>query len=140
MTHIKEIVSSNEKKKELSSEEFNGLVGLIKSMVDAKKEYAIVKEQEATKRYAINSDLNKYLAKVNIQKEILETHLANEFKIRKEAISEIFSRLDVAIDSGNDAIAVAALTAIHGIVIANPLAGIGEMKKVFENTDGILEL
>ncbi len=116
------------------------LFELAKAVLDAKKEYAIVAEQEQTKRLAIANDLNKHLASISATKEILERHLTNEYSLRKEAIAEILSRLDRAIESGQETTAAAALGTIRGIVATNPLNGITEVCRVLESSNGTLEI
>lgn len=140
MDKLYKSTAKNNETRQLSETEYLGLLNLAKSIVDAKKEYAIVKEQEETKRLAISTDLTKYLAKLNAQKELLEKHLSNEFKLRKETIAEIFTRLDTAIDKNSEVVAAAALSAIHSIVATNPLTGISEIKKILESDDGVLEI
>ena len=126
--------------RELSEREYLGLIDMFKSVIEAHKEYAIVKEQEETKRLAISYDLTKYLDKMNLQKELLEKHLKYEFHLRSETIVEIFARLDTAIDNNSEVIAVAALNAIYGIVASNPMAGLAEIKKIFEDDGRVLEI
>ncbi len=116
------------------------LFELAKAVLDAKKEYAIVREQEQSKRLAIASDLQKHVASISATKEILERHLANEYSLRKETISEILSRLDHAIENNQETTAAAALGAIRGIVATNPLNGIAEVCRVLESDNGTLEI
>lgn len=139
------IVTSTDRTKPVSEqtssgEDYSGLLALAKSVIDAKKEYALVKEQEVTKRLAISSDLNKYLVSISYKRELLERHLENEFSLRKESIAEILSRLDSAIESNQESTAAAALNAIQGIVAANPLKGISEVSKFFDSGYGTLEI
>jgi len=137
---IKQEITKSTVSRKMTKTEFLGLVDLAKSVLNAKKEYAIVKEQEETKRASISCDLTKYLAKLNAQKEILGKHLENEFQLRKETIDEIFARLDTAVDNNNDVVAAAALKAISVVVSTNPLSGVAEIHKLFEDDDSVIEI
>lgn len=129
-----------QKGKTPSGNESAGLLDLAKAILDAKKEYALVKEQEETKRHAISADLHKFQVAIDAKKELLEAHLAREFGLRKETIEEVLLRLDKAMENNQDSVAAEALSRIQGIVATNPLNGVAEIGRLFESGSGVLEI
>lgn len=115
------------------------LLKVMETFIQAKKEYGIVKEQEVTKRMAIDNDLTKYLKKVENSREILIGHLSEQYSIRRESMNGIFERLDRALDENKDEVAIAALNTLEGIIKTSPLTEIDKIGKAFEE-DGELEI
>jgi hypothetical protein len=116
---------------DLSKLESKDLKDAITSFIDAYKDYQITKEQEHTKREAIDADLKKYLTKVNQTKDVLSDYLSNQFSSRKETIDELFTRLDRALDEDKDNVAIQVLTTLEGIVKENPLKEVEQIGKAF---------
>lgn len=129
--------ATNKGLKNLSSKDTANV--LIK-MIEAKREYETVREQEITKRYEIESDLKKYILKLSNQREIIENSLEKEYSMCRETIDKMFSYVDRALDEGKDEIVIAALDNIEGIVKESPLAGLAKITKAFENDNVDLEI
>jgi hypothetical protein len=132
---VKKSIGNNDSSTEITG----GLFELAKAVLDAKKEYAVVLEQESTKRMSISADLEKSLITINNKRQILEKHLEQEFHLRKDTISEILFRLDSAIDNNQESIAKSALSAIQGIVVENPLRR-SDLNKFLDDGSGTLEI
>jgi len=113
---------------------------VLKSFIEAKKEYEIVREQETTKRLAIENNMKMYIAKLTAQREIIENSLRVEYAMRKETIEQMFSYVDRAFDEDKNEIVIAALDKIEGIVKESPLVGIAKIGMAFENDDIELEI
>jgi hypothetical protein len=111
------------------------VIEVFRTLVDAKKELENTKEQEATKRYAIDTDLKKFLIRHEDKKQFLKEYFHNQFSDRREAMQKTFEVLDSGLDEHNDANVSKALDALVGIVRANPLKGLDEIGKAFENDD-----
>jgi len=101
------------------------------AFIHAKKEYEIVREQEQTKRQAIDADLKKYLTKVELTQQFLTSHLTEQYAVRRETIDKLFDRLDRELENNNDAVAIHLLTTLEGIVKENPLREIDLIGKAF---------
>jgi hypothetical protein len=124
---------------DLSKLESSDIANAFKTFINAKKEYEITKEQERTKRQALDTDLKKYLTKVNQTKDFLSKHLTEQYSLRRETIEELFIRLDRALDEDKDSVAVQVLTALEGIVKESPLKEVEQIGKTFAS-DGEIEI
>jgi hypothetical protein len=124
---------------DLSKLESADIQKVFTSFINAKKEYEMTREQERTKRALIDTDLQKYLTKVDQTKEVLSKHLTEQYSIRRETINELFNVLDRAIEEDKDTVAVQVLTALEGIIKESPLKEVEQIGKAF-SSDGELEL
>ena len=124
---------------DLSKLESSDIADAFKTFINAKKEYEITKEQERTKRQALDTDLKKYLTKVNQTKDFLSKHLTEQYSFRRETIEELFIRLDRALDEDKDTVAVQVLTTLEGIVKESPLKEVEQIGKTFAS-DGEIEI
>jgi len=106
-----------------------------KVFITAKKEYEIVKEQEFTKRKAIDIDLQKFQITSANKREFIKEYFVNQFSDRREVIERNFTLLDRALDENKDNIAIQILDTIGGIIKENPLKEIDKIGKAFEDDD-----
>ncbi len=111
---------------------------VFKELINAKKEYELVREQEVTKRQEIAANLNYHLEKLSMQRDMIENYLEKDFAMRKETIDEIFSRMDRAYNDQNYEVVIKALDSVEGIVKQSPMADMFQMKKIM--SDDSLEL
>ena len=111
------------------------LADVIKALVNAKKEYEIVREQEFTKRAAIESDLMQNMTKILAKREIILRHLSNSYSERSESLRHTFNILERALQDKNTEFVVAALGTIVEIIKVNPLKEIDAIGKAFESDE-----
>lgn len=111
------------------------LADVLKVLIQSKKEYEITKEQEKTKRMAIENDMIKYLKTLDAKKEFLSKAFEEEYKIRKETIEHLFNIVERALDEGRDNVIHDALNSIEKVVIESPLMGIVEIASAFEKDE-----
>ena len=116
------------------------LGNVLKKLIESKKEYEIAKEQEATKRMAIENNMVQYLKTLEAKKEFLSKAFAEEYNIRKDTINEMFNVIERALDEDKDSIVIAALDNIEKVVKESPLKGIAQIANAFENDDEELVL
>lgn len=113
----------------------NDTAGVFKHLIDAKKEYQIVKEQETTKRMQINSQMKIHIENITAKREFFKEVLKEEYGLRKETIDNLFLCIDRAFDEDKNEIVISALEAIEGIVKENPLKALAKIASSFENDD-----
>ena len=98
-------------------------------LVDACKEWAIVKEQETTKRQAITAQRDAALEKIRADREVLVTFLKGHFDAQGAALDGLFKGLDTALASGNPDLVGPILTSIVQTVKTSPLGDLLTMEK-----------
>lgn len=104
-------------------------------LVSAYKEYKTIHEIESTKREYIRAQRDVSLARINAQKEILETYLVNTFQERRSVIEGLFRELDKGIDSGNDKLIAYAMQGIVSTVQTSPLQGVSDFMRQLDNPE-----
>ena len=110
-------------------------------LLTAKKEYENAKEHEATERERIHTHLQEALAKIQLARDIIEQSLENQFNERRSTIDGIFERIDRALSSDKDEIAIAALNSLEGIVKSSPLgSALAVMRMTLEDPNSTLEI
>ena len=110
-------------------------------VLQARKEYAITKEQEETKRADIAANLRVRLVDLANRREMVAFALEREFGFREQSVNKLFARLDYALEQDKDSVAVAALSAIEGIVKESPIGNaLQVLAKSFEKDDGIIDI
>ena len=110
-------------------------------VLQARKEYAVVVEQETTKRAAIAAALQARLEELQAFRDSFELYLEKECQMRRETIEGIFFRLDAAMAADKDEVAVQALRSLEGIVAHSPLGGaLAAMARVLEKKGAVLEI
>ena len=97
---------------------------VFKEIINAKKEYEMCVEQETTKRLAIKSDLTKYMANINLKREMIFYVLEKEYKVRQETIEDLGRVLDRAYEDGRDDVVIQAISSIEGILKESPAKGL----------------
>ena len=83
--------------------------------------YKQVVETEKTKRQAIKAWSKSQAQQTKAKKEILKTYLEASFSERQYVIDEMFKRLDIGLETGNDQLVITAMTNISNIVQTSPL-------------------
>ncbi len=92
-----------------------------KILVDASKEYGIVREHHQTERSRIQANKEVELARLHHQAELLESYLKQSFKQQNETIDKMFERLDKGIEENNPQLIALAMQNIENIVKSSPL-------------------
>lgn len=113
---------------------------LLRSLVDAAKEHGKIREEERTRRSQIEADLKRDLAKIKLQRKILETILQNTFSERRDTVDRMFERLDRALSEDRNDVAIQALSSIEGIVKSSPLESLLSARNTLEDKESILEI
>lgn len=113
---------------------------LLRSLVDAAKEHGKTREEERARRAQIEADLKRDLAKIKVQRKILETILQNTFSERRDTVDRMFERLDRALSEDRNDVAIQALSSIEGIVKSSPLESLLAARNTLEDKESILEI
>ncbi|MCC3865657.1 hypothetical protein K0040_15445 [Terrisporobacter petrolearius] len=115
-------------------------VDVFKMVVESKRDYEKTKEEETTKRLAIEKSTEIHLAKIKSNKETVENISKAIFNERKNVIDKSFDVLERALDEDKDSVAIAAMNGISDIVKESPLKDFDSISNALQNdnTDLIL--
>jgi hypothetical protein len=116
-------------------------LGFFKEVINARKEYAIVKDQESTKRTAIMARMKVQLEDMAIRRELFSDALEKSFGSRKEQIDRFFALIEQALAEDKDEVAIRAVAAIEGIVRTSPIADAAKiLGDHFDRDDGVIDI
>lgn len=115
--------------------ESSDIAGVLKTLIQSKKEYEVTKEQETTKRMKIHNDMIQYLKNLEAKKEFVYKAFQEEYSIRRETIDRMFLMIEECLDEGKNEVVISALNNIEGIVKESPLKSIASIASAFENDD-----
>lgn len=97
------------------------LVAALRHLTDACHEWAIIREQERTKRAGIEAQRDVFIEKIRSDREVLVSHLRGRFEQQGRALDGLFQALDTALVSGNPDLVGMMLTSIVETVKISPL-------------------
>lgn len=117
----------------------NDIAAVFREMINAKKEYEITKETEATKRQAILADYKLKMQKLSDRRELITEVLQQEYSLRKETINKMFDEMKQAYEDGNTDIVLQAMKSVEGIVKESPLKDLIMIGRALEG-DSELEI
>ena len=103
---------------------------VVKQLFTAYDDWRKVAEEEKTKRNAISAEKQRAIHQINVQRDLLKTHLERSFNERRKNFQQLFDRLDQAIDKGDTATVAATLTSIVEIAQSSPLKDIASVQAV----------
>lgn len=106
---------------------------VLKMIVESKRDYEKTKEEETTKRLAIEKATEIHLAKIKSNKETVENISKAIFNERKNVIDKSFDVLERALDEDKDAVAIAAMNGISDIVKESPLKDFDSISNALQN-------
>lgn len=95
-------------------------------IVGALREYGRVREEELTKRAAIEAQALQQVTRIQAAEEILKLYFDQAFAERSQTSAEMFKRLDQALASGDPHAIHSVVQGIVGLAQASPLAGFGD--------------
>lgn len=108
---------------------------VIKMVVESKRDYEKTKEEEKTKRLAIEKSTEIHLAKIKSNQEKVENISKDIFNERKKVIDKGFEVLERALDEDKDSVAIAAMNGISDIVKESPLKNFDSISNALQNDD-----
>ncbi|MGL4912841.1 MAG: hypothetical protein ACRC3Y_10485 [Romboutsia sp.] len=106
---------------------------VLKAVVESKRDYEKTKEEETTKRLAIEKATEIHLAKIKSNKETVEEISKAIFSERKNVIDKSFDVLERALDEDKDTVAIAAMNGISDIVKESPLKDFDSISNALQN-------
>ncbi|MEG1411435.1 MAG: hypothetical protein RSD36_16470 [Terrisporobacter sp.] len=106
---------------------------VFKAVVESKRDYEKTKEEETTKRLAIEKATEIHLEKIKSNKETVENIAKVIFNERKNVIDKSFDLLERALDEDKDAVAIAAMNGISDIVKDSPLKDFDSISNALQN-------
>ncbi|CEQ15162.1 hypothetical protein [Paraclostridium sordellii] len=111
------------------------ILDALEMVIESKRDYEKTKEEEKTKRLAIEKSTEIYLAKIKSNQEKVENISKDIFNERKKVIDRGFEVLERALDEDKDSVAIAAINGISDIVKESPLKNFDSISNALQNDD-----
>lgn len=111
------------------------ILDVLEMVIESKRDYEKTKEEEKTKRLAIEKSTEIYLAKIKSNQEKVENISKDIFNERKKVIDRGFEVLERALDEDKDSVAIAAINGISDIVKESPLKNFDSISNELQNDD-----
>ncbi len=125
-----------------TSEVFNA-AEVVMQIVTAYNDWRKVAEEEQTKRHAISAEERRAIHQINVQRDLLMTHLERSFDERRENFRQFFDSLDRAIDKGDTATVAVTLNSIVELAQSSPfkdIASVQAVREVMADQDTVYEI
>lgn len=106
-----------------------GLAAL-NQVVATVRECLLVHEAEATKRARLHAYQESEVARIKAAEAVLRTYFDQVFAERRSLYEEMFTRLDRALDDGNNEALHSVVVGIVDIAKSSPLADLGDLSQV----------
>lgn len=99
-------------------------------LVEAAQEAHTIAQVESTKRARLQAYEATEVARIKAGSEILRDYFDRVFAERRELHRELFERLDVALESGNNEALKAVTQGIVDVARSSPLAEVGDLGQI----------
>lgn len=116
---------------------------VVMQIVTAYNDWRKVAEEEKTKRHAISAEERRAIHQINVQRDLLMTHLERSFDERRENFRQFFDSLDRAIDKGDTATVAVTLNSIVELAQSSPfkdIASVQAVRDVMADQDTVYEI
>ena len=116
---------------------------VVAQLITAYTDWRKVAEEEGTKRHAISAEERKAILQINVQRDLLMTHLERSFDERRENFRQFFDSLDRAIDKGDAATVAVTLNSIVELAQSSPfkdIASVQAVRDVMADQDTVYEI
>lgn len=101
----------------------------LSEIVSAAREYGRIRQEELTKRAAIEAEEHEQVSRIQAAEKILKLYFEQVFAERAQTSKAMFVRLDQAMDSGDPQMVHAVVRGIVDLAQASPLAGLDDFGK-----------
>jgi hypothetical protein len=98
----------------------------LSELVGAAREYGRVRQEELTKRAAIEAEEHQQVSRIQAAEKILKLYFEQVFAERAHTSEGMFRRLDQAMDSGDPQMVHAVVRGIVDLAQTSPLAGLDD--------------
>lgn len=118
-------------------------VEVVTQIVRAYTDWKKVAEEEKTKRRAIAAEKRKVIYQINVQRDLLMTHLERSFDERRENFRQFFDSLNRAIGEGDTANVGMTLDSIVKLADSSPfkdIASVQAVRGVMADQDTVYEI
>lgn len=115
----------------------------LSQIVEATKEFLLVHKEEATKRSRLAVYQETEVARIKTAEAVLRNYFDQVFAERRAVYEEMFTRLDRALDEGNNAALHSVVAGIVDVAKSSPLADMGDLAQVraaLDDPDQVWEL
>lgn len=116
---------------------------VVMQLVTAYTDWKKIAEEEGTKRHAISAEERKAIHQINVQRDLLMTHLERSFDERRENFRQFFDSLDRAINKGDAVTVAATLNSIVELAQSSPfkdIASVQAVRDVMADQDTVYEI
>ena len=116
---------------------------VVMQIVTAYTDWKKIAEEEKTKRHAISAEERRAILQINVQRDLLMTHLEGSFDERRENFRQFFDSLDRAIDKGDTATVAVTLNSIVELAQSSPfkdVASVQAVRDVIADQDTVYEI
>lgn len=115
----------------------------LNNIVEATREYFVVREQETSKRAEISTYEKVELARISAAESVLKDYFRLAFAERAQNVEALLTRYDAAVQRGDLHLAQAALAGVVDIAKTSPLADLGDLgqiRKALDDPDHVWDL
>ena len=116
---------------------------VVMQLVTAYTDWKKIAKEEGTKRHEISSEERKAIHQINVQRDLLMTHLERSFDERRENFRQFFDSLDRAIGKGDTVTVAATLASIVELAQSSPfkdIASVQAVREVIADQDTVYEI
>lgn len=116
---------------------------VLKELVNMAGEVSKFTEVQKTKRKEIEAERDRYISKINAQKEVMLAYLDKSFDERKENFDKLFQIVDHALATNNIQALAMGLDSINQLAASSPfkdLATLESTQKALEDKDHIWDI
>lgn len=115
----------------------------LNNMVEATREYFVVREQETTKRAEIATYEKLELSRISAAESVLKDYFRSAFAERAQNVEALLTRYDQAVERGDVQAAQLALAGVVDIAKTSPLSDLGDLgqiRKALDDPDHVWDL
>lgn len=115
----------------------------LRQVVDAVQECVSIHATESTKQEHIRASRDTEIARIKAGETVLRDYFAHVFADRKNTIDQMFTRLDIALESGDPAVIKMVVDSVVDVAKSSPIADMGDLSQVraaLDDPDHVWEL
>lgn len=112
----------------------------VSEIANAFKEFALVWQQETTKRTEIEARRQAALAKISAMRDVLLTSLDRRFDEREQLIDGHFKLIQQGIEKGDTGLVDKSLAGLYAIVKTSPFEGLADFGRMLNDDSQELEI
>lgn len=116
------------------------VVSAAKGVLDSIFEYLKTRDEQQTRRQAIDAQREVAIERIRAQKDILMEAMRLVFAERAKILEKSFEALDKGLAEGRDSVVHDSLNTIAEVVKSSPFKSIGELQMMLKDPNSVLML